>query len=365
MTRDDVEDLIAQGRALSPWHLQVEIRPGLSTRDLAADDYPEEYGKVRLIDPGPAFTDTLERLFPEGLAGRSALDCACNCGGFLYWARDAGAGECLGIDVREHWIEQARFLARHRQSPSDGMRFETLDLYDLPELGLEPFDLTIFNGIFYHLPDPLRALRVAADLTREVLILNTSTRTGLPDGLLSIFEESRTRGVSGVYGLSWFPTGPQVVARMLRWAGLPEMRCNWWHELPGKPGHARMEVVAARDPEALRAFDSAAAASGPGLQRLVETSVPPGARVLVPPEGLEAAGQPSGRRIVELGAGDEASIIRELEAGRADGARYLAVPAGHDWLVARPDVRDHLRGRYELAAREPSVGAIYSLFGLQ
>jgi hypothetical protein len=34
-----------------------------------------------------------------------------------------------------------------------------LDLYDLPTLGLEPFDITIFAGIFYHLPDPFLARR--------------------------------------------------------------------------------------------------------------------------------------------------------------------------------------------------------------
>ena len=57
-----------------------------------------------------------------------------------------------------------------------------MDLYDLPERGLEPFDLTIFKGIFYHLPDPVRGLKIAADLTKEALILDTNARAGMPDG---------------------------------------------------------------------------------------------------------------------------------------------------------------------------------------
>ena len=49
------------------------------------------------------------------MEGRRVLDCACNCGYFLFWSRELGAGEGLGFDAREHWIRQARFLAAHRE----------------------------------------------------------------------------------------------------------------------------------------------------------------------------------------------------------------------------------------------------------
>ena len=356
-------DLITEGRGLAPWFLEVEITPDVSTRDLAHDDYPESFGKVRLQNPGPAFTRTLARLYPEGLEGRSVLDCACNCGGFLFWARDAGAGECFGVDVREHWIEQAHFLTRNRVAPSDGLRFEVRDLYDLPSLGLEPFDVTLFNGVFYHLPDPLQGLRIAADHAREVLIVNTSTRTGLPDGMLAVSQESLTRAVSGVYGLNWFPTGPQVVANMLRWVGFPEVRCNWWRPVEGNPRHGRMELVAAREPETLRAFDEAVSAEPEPFRRLVETAVPPRARVLVPTGGLEAVSQPADREVVELADGTDTALVAQLEGERTRGANFLAIPAGHDLLATRPALRDHLRSRYELALQDRSGGTIYSLFG--
>ena len=143
------------------------------------------------------------------------------------------------------------------------MRFQVQDLYELPRLGLDRFDVTLFNGIFYHLPEPLAALRVAADLTGDVMIVNTGSRTDLPDGLLAAFEESRTRAISGVYGLAWFPTGPQVLTQMLRYVGFPEVRSVWWEALERQlPGHARLEVVAARSPAALAAFDAAVALPG-------------------------------------------------------------------------------------------------------
>jgi hypothetical protein len=357
--------VVEEGRGLAPWHLDVEIAPGLSTREFADAPYDEQaFGKVRLIDSQPPFMRTLRDAFPGGLEGRSVLDVACNCGGFLYWARDAGAGECLGIDVRAHWIEQARFLARHRVTPSDGMRFEVRDLYELPRLGLEPFDVTLFNGIFYHLPEPLAGLRVAADLTRELLIVNTGSRIDLPDGLLAAFEESRTRAISGVYGLSWFPTGPDVVARMLAHVGFPEVRSLWWETLERQPpGHARLELVAARSPDALTALDAALAAAGPALETALRTRVPPGAQVLVAdPERAGPLPVAAHREVVPFPAADDGDLVAELEARRLQGATHLAIPAAAaEWFEAAAPLRQHVRSTYGVVAERAGEFVLHSL----
>src|SRR4051812_20812391 len=100
------DELIDKARALAPWHLAVDITPDLNTRALADAPYPKSFGRVRTIDVADRFKETLTRLYPTGLNGRSVLDCGCNCGGYLFWARDLGAGACLGVDVREHWIAQ-------------------------------------------------------------------------------------------------------------------------------------------------------------------------------------------------------------------------------------------------------------------
>jgi len=357
--------VVAEGRALAPWHLDVEIAPGLSTREFADAPYDEQaFGKVRLIDSRPRFVRTLEEVFPNGLEGRSMLDVACNCGGFLYWARDAGAGECLGIDVREHWIEQARFLARHRLASSEGMRFEAQDLYELPGLGLEPFDVTLFTGIFYHLPEPLTALRVAADLTREVLIVQTGSRIDLPDGLLAVFEESRTRAISGVYGLSWFPTGPGVVARMLAHVGFPEVRSVWWETLERQPpGHARLELVAARSADALAAYDEIVAAAGTPLETALRTRVPPGARVLVAdPERTGPLPVAAHREVVPFPAQGAGDLVAELEARRQEGATHLAVPAAAaGWFEDEAPLRRHVRATYGVVAEQEGEFVLHSL----
>ena len=113
-------------------------------------------------------------------------------------ASDLGAYS-FGFDVRDHWIEQARFLKRHFGKSDDQVRFEVCDLLEVDRrLGSERFDICLFKGIFYHLPDPIAGLKIVADRTDEVLILDTASTSGLEDGFLSLVSRaSSTNPMSG------------------------------------------------------------------------------------------------------------------------------------------------------------------------
>jgi tRNA (mo5U34)-methyltransferase len=360
-------ELLAQGRALVPWFLDVQVTPEVSTRDFTDVPYPESFGRVMLTDPRERFLSTLGKLYPDELAGRSVLDCACNCGGFLFWAREAGAGRCHGIDVREHWIAQANFLLANRTAPSEDITFEVRDVYDLPEAGLEPFDVVLYNGIFYHLPEPIAGLKAAADMTREVLIINTSTTTGIADGQLAVSAESVTRAITGAYGLRWFPSGPGVLARILSWLGFNEVRVNWWRLPPEDvvPGTGRLELVAARSAEALRSFDLADA-ERPPLQRIVENVVPPEATVLVAGPAGNTSLETDARVAVPFPAdgheaADDADLIAELIRRRGEGAGYLLIPrASLPWLGQHQDFHKHVR-KYTRIARDDDAGVLFTL----
>jgi tRNA (mo5U34)-methyltransferase len=255
-----VDTLVEEMRRLGPWHLDVEVREGLSTAMVmeTPNGLRASAGPVRFRSPGERFRSMLLDVFPSGLEGRSVLDCACNCGAYLFWAKELGAGEGFGFDVRDHWIAQARFLLEHRDPPSAGLRFEMLDLYDLPRRGLARHDVTLFNGIFYHLPDPVRGLRIAADLTDELLVVTTSTREGETDGRLVIEEESAEFLMSGVYGLNWQPTGEGVMRKILAWCGFPEVRVvNHVTNIPGLPASTgRIQLLAARRAETLARYET-------------------------------------------------------------------------------------------------------------
>ena len=62
--------------------------------------------------------------------------------------------------------------------------------------------------------------------------------------------------MSGVYGLNWFPTGPDVLKRILRWMGFPHSRCTMWQAEAGqREDLGRLEVIATRTPDPLVALD--------------------------------------------------------------------------------------------------------------
>jgi tRNA (mo5U34)-methyltransferase len=376
-------DLRAEVIRLGPWHIEVEVTPQLSTRAfLEAPDgtYPESFGELSFYSPKDGFMRKLRRVFPDGLEGRSVLDCACNCGAYLFWAKELGAGECLGFDAREHWIEQARFLAKHRTGPGNDIRFEVCDLYDLPKLGLGAFDITLFNGIFYHLPDPVGGTKIAADLTQELLIVNTATRNGLPDGMLAFSEEGRSELASGIYGLNWFPTGPGVLSGILSWLGFPETRCTRWRTVVQNqpPELGRIDMLAARDRELFRAFDRPLDRKElfERVRAIVEVAVAPGATVLVANEGDDRVWEMEGRgalpfpreqastdgeRHETTGIAGEA-LVEQLESLRAGGAAYLLVPAtAFDWLEAQPELRRHLESRHTTVWHEHGVCLLFAL----
>jgi tRNA (mo5U34)-methyltransferase len=337
---------------LGPWHMDVEITPEVSTSaflEAPPGTYPDSLGEVTFHDPHDGFLRRIERIFPNGLEDRSVLDCACNCGAYLFFAKEAGAGRCVGFDVREHWITQARFLAEHRRAPSDEMRFEVADLYDVPSLGLGRFDVTFFFGIFYHLPDPVSGLKAVADMTDELLILNTASKVGYPDGMLMAERESPTKVMSGTYGLCWFPTGPLVLEHLLQWLGFPEVRCSVWRHAPRQRDDLdRIEVLAARTPGFFADWDARALEQGQ-VKELLETRTAPGSTVLALGEDVEGV-ELAGRDLVRLPA-PGTDLVAELERRREDGVRYVAV--GEETLGAQADLSEHLSETGQLVAQGP------------
>ena len=247
------ESLRHQIEALAPWHHDIELAPGITTMNLRSAT-EEDARFVEHYSPDLMMSRIFDAVYPEGLAGRSFLDCACNSGAHSIAAAKAGAGRVFGFDARQHWIDQAEFLARTLNFPN--VSFSRLELRDLPAVQSEPFDITLFAGIFYHLPDPVAGLRIAADLTRELLIVNTSVIPRRGKGLV-LSRESDTHVLSGVDGLAWLPTGPAVMQDILAWCGFPHSRIDLYWSQPGTRGWKRLQIIAARDRDVLSAYDIA------------------------------------------------------------------------------------------------------------
>lgn len=252
MTKLDnqVAELREQIAAMGPWHHNIRLTDNLTTADpFTSKGYldPEENDGVSLINPRDGFIKQMKSLYPDGMQGRRFLDCACNAGGYCFFARELGASYTLGFDVRKHWIDQANFVREHRAvGPTDQMEFREMDLLQLGEQNLEPFDFTFFSGILYHLPDPITGLKAAADLTKDVLLLNTAGVENVehPYGM-TLVHEGVIPVMSGVHQLAWFPNSPEVMIEVLFWMGFKETKITKYRK--GKNGRTRFEILAARE----------------------------------------------------------------------------------------------------------------------
>jgi SAM-dependent methyltransferase len=341
--------------------IAVEIVNSVDGTTTSRDAYvPEEnvqgsVPKLVLGDPRTDFLTTLRAIYPEGLEGRSVLDCGCNSGEYLFLAKEAGAGRCYGFDVREQWIEQAQFLAENRAGPTEDMAFELLNLYDLKSRKFEPFDVVLFNGLFYHLPDPISGLQIAGELAKETLIINTAARRAVSEpALIPTLQPRLISG--GIYGLRWLPTGPDVLTQLLTWMGFREVRCTWWR--PRGSRRDRIEIVAGREEGSLDSIDVSRGTGEHRIASIASTSVPPNTDVLVASGGNDTLLAIDGRRgwhfpqradgshAPEL-SGDADSAIAELERLREAGAQYLVVPLDPPTgLEQVPDFMDLARKRF-------------------
>jgi SAM-dependent methyltransferase len=251
MNETDRQSLLAEIRRLGPWHHNIRLTEDLEIMDAYGEAERERRNNdnISLISSQPSFEYKAGLIYPDGLAGKTFLDCACNAGGYCFWAAELGAEAVFGFDVREHWIRQAKFVQAHRQiAPVDNIRFRTCDLMELPAENLPPADFTLFKGIFYHLADPIRGLKIAADLTREVLWLNTARCfIDNTESLYCTFEAPQNL-MSGVHALSWTPSGPSVIGKMLYWLGFRDIRHVFSKQYADRPKFGRMEVIAARQP---------------------------------------------------------------------------------------------------------------------
>ena len=121
-----------------------------------ADVYSAEgFGKLLSVIGQPEFTtfDEVERrVFSAiGLEAKDVAQLGCNNGRELVSVKKAGAGRCVGFDLSENFIEQARRLALES---GQELEFMHTSVYDVSEAYTDAFDLVYVTvGVLGWLPD--------------------------------------------------------------------------------------------------------------------------------------------------------------------------------------------------------------------
>ena len=167
MTEQQLRDRVDE---LAPFHHVVELPHGIST---FVPDKADRGSNIKRVDSimrhgWPQLLDA----FGGSLKGLRVLDMACNCGGFAVAAKQAGADYVLGVDIADHYLEQANFLRDALEL--ENLEFRKLDVSELTADLTGTFDVVLCFGILYHLQDPIRTMKAAANLATQAMLLDTN-----------------------------------------------------------------------------------------------------------------------------------------------------------------------------------------------
>lgn len=153
---------------LGPFFHNIALPHGLSTWDPKTAQRPEE--RVRVEDLKTRVWPLVHEVFGS-FEGLRVLDVASNSGGFSVEAARSGAAEVIGIDIVDHYLEQARFV--RSALGLDQVEFRKQRIEDLTPEADGTFDLVFCFDVLYHLDSPLLALRRLAAVTRRMLVVET------------------------------------------------------------------------------------------------------------------------------------------------------------------------------------------------
>lgn len=161
---DDEQSIRAKVASVAHWYHRIVIGP-------------------TIVTPGTNdCATTLARLhLPANCHGLRVLDLGTRDGFFAFELERRGA-EVVAVDYMP--ATQSGFAVAATLVGYKGMYLQE-NIYNLDPKQLGTFDLVLFLGLLYHLPDPLRALRIARSLCRKQLYCETyviDEHLPLPDG---------------------------------------------------------------------------------------------------------------------------------------------------------------------------------------
>lgn len=160
MTR---EEILAELKRLEPWFHRIDLGDGLFTKTESVMGEP--------IDHPLGPWQTIQKLLPRDLSGKTLLDVGCNAGFYAFEARRRGASRVLGVDGQRQHVRQGLFV---RKVLGLEVEFRRLNVYELSPRTVGQFDITLALGLLYHLKHPILALENLYQVTKEILVIETA-----------------------------------------------------------------------------------------------------------------------------------------------------------------------------------------------
>jgi tRNA (mo5U34)-methyltransferase len=221
MTR---EEILSELKRLEPWFHRIDLGGGLYTKTESVMGEPVDHPL------GP--WQTIQKLLPRDLGGKTLLDVGCNAGFYAFEAKRRGATRVLGVDGQRQHVRQGLFV---RKVLGLEVEFRRLNVYELSPRSVGQFDITLALGLLYHLKYPLLALENLYRVTREMLVIETAIMPSqqTPESFGYSFGAAKTMLHPLAYVenppeakeqvFNWFLPGVEALKAMLRNAGFGEV----------------------------------------------------------------------------------------------------------------------------------------------
>ncbi len=218
------EEILSELKRLAPWFHRIDLGGGLYTKTESVMGEPVDHPL------GP--WQTIQKLLPRDLNGKTVLDVGCNAGFYAFEAKRRGAKRVLGVDGQRQHVRQGLFV---RKVLGLDVEFRRLNVYELNPRTVGQFDITLALGLIYHLKHPILALENLYQITKEMLVIETAIlppeRTpesfALPLGEQQMllhalaFVENPKDAKEQIF--NWFLPGVEALQALLRSTGFDEV----------------------------------------------------------------------------------------------------------------------------------------------
>jgi 2-polyprenyl-3-methyl-5-hydroxy-6-metoxy-1,4-benzoquinol methylase len=181
-----------------------------------------------------------DTVFKHGITGKSVLDVGAWDGALSFEAERRGASRVVACDsfcwTGAGWGKKRAFDLAKRQLESK-VEEVILNISDLGPNTVGTFDVVLFLGVLYHLKDPMGAIENMAQLTRELLVVETETALDTFDKPLMTFFPGRELNNDAT---NWWAPNIRCVEAMLNVAGFKKVEFTpfppWNENLDEKRG---------------------------------------------------------------------------------------------------------------------------------
>jgi tRNA (mo5U34)-methyltransferase len=187
------------------WYHRIDLGHGIVTDGL--DNTPERLAKIKL---------------PEDLSGKSVLDVGAWDGFFSFEAERRGARRVVASDYYAwHGLGWGTGKGKSgfelaRRALDSHVEDIAIDVLDLSVDKVGTFDVVLFLGVLYHVPNPMQALERIAAVTGQMLILETVVdMVGLSRPAAAFYPDRELNGDP----TNWWGPNPPAVCGMLKSVG--------------------------------------------------------------------------------------------------------------------------------------------------